>query len=197
MFNGAPIANTSATNIASVTGVYAVRTTNTFGCSTLSDTLNVTVYPKPVPVISRSHDTLSTSPSYVSYQWFFNNNAIGGATSSFITFNTNGAYRVRVVDANGCEGLSEIMFMNNVGVASTPASRSIKVYPNPTNGIVHIDASVKVKVSLRDVTGKAVIEASDVKEIDLGDVANGTYLLYITSMDGQLLKVEKLTRTNN
>jgi hypothetical protein len=197
MYNGAPVANTSTIYIASTTGVYSLKTTNTFGCSTMSDTLNVLVHPKPVPVITRTRDTLSTSASYLSYQWFFNNQAIGGATTDFITFNTNGAYRVRVTDANGCEGLSEILFMNNVGVASTPVSRSIRIYPNPTNGIMHIDASVKIKVSLRDVTGKAVLEGSDVKEIDLGDVANGTYLLYVSTMDGQLLKVEKVTKTNN
>jgi len=138
-----------------------------------------------------------TSASYTTYQWFFNAQPIAGATSNYIKFNTNGAYRVRVIDANGCEGLSEILFMNNVGVTNNPISRSIKVYPNPTNGIIHIDASVKVKASLRDVTGKAILEGSDVKEMDMGDVANGTYLLYITTMEGQLLKVEKVTKTNN
>jgi hypothetical protein len=62
--------------------------------------------------------------------------------------------------------------------------------------VVKIESAVKVKVALRDVTGKVVLEASEVKEIDLGDVANGTYLLYISDMDGHLLRAEKVTKTN-
>jgi hypothetical protein len=101
-----------------------------------------------------------------------------------------------VVDINGCEGVSDQFFVSNVGIAQTTAGKSIRIYPNPTSGIVHIDASVKVKVVLRDVTGKSVLEASEVKEIDLGDIANGMYQLYISDMDGKLLRAEKLTKNN-
>jgi len=41
-----------------------------------------------------------------------------------------------------------------------------------------------------------VLEATDVKEINLGDIANGMYLLYISDLDGQLLRAEKVTKTN-
>jgi len=195
--NGTPIGNTSITNIANQSGTYSVRVSNTFGCSMLSDTLNVQVYPKPHPVITSSGGVLSTTNSYVTYQWFFNNNPIGGATNPTYTFTQNGSYKVHVIDANGCDNTSEIFFVNNLGVAGTPGANSIKVYPNPTSGVVHITSAVRVKVNLRDVTGKTILEASDVKEINLADVANGTYLLYITNMEGQLLKVEKLTKSNN
>jgi hypothetical protein len=194
--DGVAIPNTSNINISSVSGKYALKVTNNFGCSTGSDTLDVTVYPTPVPVIVRTGTTLQTAQPYVSYQWFFNNNAIGGATTDSYVFTQNGAYKVRVVDANGCEGFSNQFFVNNVGIAQTAAGKSIRVYPNPTTGLVHIDSKVKVKAVLRDVTGKSVLEAVDVKEIDLGDVANGMYLLYISDMEGQLLRAEKITKTN-
>jgi hypothetical protein len=194
--DGTPTSNTTDVNISSVSGLYSLRVTNSFGCSTNSTELDVTVYPAPVPVITRTNSTLETAQPYVSYQWFFNNVSIGGATNQSYTFTENGAYKVRVTDANGCEGYSNLYFINNVGIVSTAAGRSIRVYPNPTSGIVHIDASVKVKVVLRDVTGKSVLSATDVKEIDLGDVANGMYLLYISDMDGHLLRAEKVTKTN-
>ena len=89
-----------------------------------------------------------------------------------------------------------IVGLPNVGITNPALGNSIKVYPNPTTGVLNIDARVRVKVALRDVTGKALIEESDVKTIDMGDVANGVYLLYISDMDGHLLRAEKVTKTN-
>jgi hypothetical protein len=195
--DGTPTTNTTNVNISATSGLYGLKVTNTYGCSTMSQILNVTVYPAPVPSIARTGTTLQTTQSYTSYQWFFNNTAIGGATNGTYTFTSNGAYKVRVVDANGCEGYSNQFFVNNVGITPSAAGRSIRVYPNPNYGVLHIEASVKIKVVLRDVTGKSVLEGSEVKEIDLGDVANGTYLLYISDMDGRLLRAEKVTKTNN
>jgi hypothetical protein len=192
--DGTPLTNTSNNNISAVSGSYSLKVTNSFGCATSSDALNVTVYPKPVPTIVRTNSTLQTSQPYTSYQWFFNNNPIGGATSDSYVFSQNGAYKVRVVDVNGCEGFSNQFFVNNVGIVQTAAGKSIKVYPNPSTGIVNIEASVKVKVVLRDVTGKSVLEEVDVKKIDLSDIANGMYLLYISDLNGQLLRAEKVTK---
>jgi hypothetical protein len=197
MVDGTPTTNTSNIYEAASSGVYGLKVTNSFGCSTSSVLLDVTVHPAPVPnVVRKNSYTLQTSQSYTNYQWFFNNVAIGGAVADTLSFTQNGAYKVRVTDANGCEGFSGQYFINNVGIVSTAAGQSIRVYPNPTSSMVYIDASVKVKVALRDVTGKAVIEAENVKEIDLGDVANGVYLLYISDLEGRLLKAEKVTKTN-
>jgi hypothetical protein len=194
--DGVPLSNTTGINVSATSGKYTLKVTNTFLCSSTADTLDVTVWPTPVPSIVRTGSTLSTSQPYSSYQWFFNNNAIGMATSATYSVTQNGAYKVRVIDDNGCEGYSTQFFISNVGIAQTNAGRSIKVYPNPATAIVHIDASVKIQVVLRDVTGRSVLEAKDVKEIDLGDVATGTYLLYISDLEGQLLRVEKLTRSD-
>jgi hypothetical protein len=194
--DGVALPNTSAINVSSVTGAYTLKVTNSFGCVNTADTLNVTVWPTPVPTIVTSGTTLSTSQPYASYQWFFNNNAIGGATSATYTYTQNGAYKVRVIDDNGCEGFSNQYFVNNVGVAQTAAGKSIKVYPNPSSSIVHIEAPVKIKVVLRDVTGRSVLEDKDVHEIDMSDIATGPYLLYITDMEGQLLRIVKLTKSD-
>ena len=140
---------------------------------------------------------MTTSQNYASYQWFLNNNAIGGATAQTYVATQNGAYKVRVIDANGCEGYSTLEFIQNVGVTPTAVSAAIKVYPNPTTGLLKIDAPVKVQLVLRDVTGKAVIEESEVKQIDLTSVASGMYLLYISDMNGKLLRVDKVTKNAN
>ncbi len=197
LVNGTPSTNVSTSYIANTTGIYSVKTTNSFGCSTISDTLRVTANPKPAPVISRNGSTLSTVQTYANYQWFFNNVAMGGETNQSLNFTQNGAYKVRVIDANGCEGFSELIFVQNVGVTPTAISAAIKVYPNPTANILHVDAPVKVKLTLRDVTGKVVLESSAVKEMDLTNVASGMYLLYISDMSGKLLRADKVTKTTN
>jgi hypothetical protein len=197
LINGTPNGNTDVYNVSKTTGRYALRVTNNFNCSNTSDTLNVVVYPAPVPTIVRNGTSLETATPYVSYQWFLNNDAIGGATSQSYAYNQNGAYKVRVIDMYGCEGTSNLFFVTNVGVGNTAVGKSIRIYPNPTTALINIEASVKVKVALRDVAGKTVLEASDVKQINLGDIANGMYMLYISDMNGVLLRAEKVTKTAN
>lgn len=195
IMDNVPTTNTSNNYVASVSGVYQLKTVNGFGCAGYSDTLRVTVNPVPHPVLTRAGNTLGTTQTYLSYQWFLNNSGIGGATNPTYTFTQNGAYKVRVMDSNGCEGYSEIMFIQNVGITPTALSAAIKVFPNPTTGLLHIDAPVKVKLALRDVTGKVVAEAAGVKEMDITTVANGMYLLYISDMNGKLLRADKVTKT--
>lgn len=195
IYNGVANGNTGVYNESKTTGTYALRVTNSFGCSTLSDILNILVHPAPVPTIARNGSTIETTTPYISYQWFFNNEPIGGATAQSYTFSENGAYKVRVIDMYGCEGMSNLYFVNNVGIPTSGVGKSIRVYPNPTSGLVNIESSVKVKVVLRDVAGKSILEASDVKQINLGDIANGMYMLYISDMNGTLLRADKITKT--
>jgi hypothetical protein len=198
--NDTATTNTSSAFVAIRTGVYRLTTKNVFGCTSTSDTLHITVYPAPDPQIVRTGSDgtiLSTVKAYASYQWFLNNTAIGGATSQTYTAIQNGAYKVRVTDSNGCENFSTLTFIQNVGIVPTAVSAAIKVFPNPTSGILHIDAPVKVKLNLRDVTGKTVSEAVAVKEMDITKVASGMYLLYISDMDGKTLRIDKVTKTDN
>jgi hypothetical protein len=138
---------------------------------------------------------MTTSQTYANYQWFLNNTAIGGATSQTYVASINGAYKVRVEDANGCIGYSDLEFVQNVGITPTATSMAIRVYPNPTTGLLMIDAPVKVKLALHDVTGKVVARAADVKQMDITGVANGMYLLYISDMNGNTLRIDKVTKT--
>jgi len=198
--NDTATTNTGNAFVATTTGVYKLTTRNGFGCSSTSDTLHVTVFPAPDPQIVRTGSDgtiLSTANAYASYQWFLNNSAIGGATSQTYKATQNGAYKVRVTDTNGCENFSTLTFIQNVGITPTAVSAAIKVFPNPTSGILHITAPVQVKLALRDVTGKVVAEQEAVKEMDITKVAAGMYLLYISDMDGKTLRIDKVTKTDN
>ncbi|XZF15684.1 immunoglobulin domain-containing protein [Chitinophagaceae bacterium MMS25-I14] len=194
--NGAALSGeTNNYYIASSTGAYTVTVTNGFGCSTTAATPTLVISnPLPQPQIIRNGNILSTG-SYATYQWYLNTSPINNAVSQSYACTQNGAYSVRVTDANNCTNYSTITFVNNVGVKNvTIQAADIKVYPNPARQLVNIDAPVKVNIVVRDLQGRVILEQKDAKQVDLGQVADGLYMMQISDTDGHLLKVEKLQK---
>lgn len=194
--NAAPVSGaTDNYFVATQTGNYSVLITNAAGCSANSAQVLVVVNPLPQPVITQSGSLLSTG-SFASYQWYFNSQPINGATAQSYNVTQNGAYFVRVTDANGCTNYSSVTFFNNVGVPTVSVVASdIKIYPNPAHQTVNIDAPVKVDVMIRDLQGRVILTQKDVKRIDLGDIASGVYMIMVLDENGQLLKMEKLFKS--
>ena len=61
---------------------------------------------------------------------------------------------------------------------------SLKLFPNPSTGIITINTETSVNVSIVDVTGKVVFVANNVtkdKNIDLSGLQKGVYLAQISS----------------
>ena len=90
-------------------GTYAVTVTDANGCTGTSAAVAVTVYSKPIPVITAG-SALSFCPgdsvildagaNFVNYSWS------NGETTRRITVKTSGTFSVTVVNTNGCEGSS-------------------------------------------------------------------------------------------
>ena len=85
-------------------GVYSVTVTSVEGCKA-SDSIRVTVNPKPVPVIRGatvlcpdSLVLLSVSPTYRSYRWS------NMGSSPVLLASQAGEYKITVTDAKGCRG---------------------------------------------------------------------------------------------
>jgi hypothetical protein len=198
--NGAISGANNFAYIVDTSGIYKVMVTNTAtGCtrtSTTTITVTVNSNPSPVVVYNSATNELTTTRSYATYQWFRNNQLIANATQSIYRPTQNGAYSVMVNDTNGCGNTSTIVFVNSVGIKNTPVAASIKVYPNPTNGILHVDAAAKVKLALHDVTGKVVLRSDNDHEVNIENMADGMYLLYISDAQGHLLKAEKITKSS-
>ena len=106
----APNGETSQSITVTESGVYRVTVTDENGCQGTSAPVNVTVYDLPEPTITANgplticpEDSVTlTSSSASSYEWSPN-----GETTQTITVSEPGIYSVMVVDANGCEGESE------------------------------------------------------------------------------------------
>ena len=191
---------TGSSYITTQSGVYTVQVVNTATtCTRVSQAVIVQVNPLPTPqiVYNSLSNTLSTTIPYAAYQWYLNTQPILGATGATHTPASNGAYAVSVTDTNGCVNLSSIVFVNSVGVETSPLAAQIKVYPNPATSVLYVDAPVKVKLVLRDVTGKVVLKSEDSRELDVERIADGMYLLYITTQDGRLIRAEKITKSHN
>lgn len=70
---------------------------------------------------------------------------------------------------------------------------TFSVYPNPSNGVFNISTSETVKVSIVDITGKTVYQASSLEDkttVDLSSLQSGIYLMKVK---GETInKTEKL-----
>ena len=98
--------NTTDTIMVDTSGTYYAMVTDTNGCSGYSDTVNITVYPAPVPVISASGPTvfcpgdsvvLTSSTTGTNIFWF----PTGDTVQSIVVTNS-GIYYVFVNYPNGC-----------------------------------------------------------------------------------------------
>lgn len=138
-------------------GAYTAQLTSQNGCvANANGSITVQVQPRPNPVISQSSNVLTVSPSAFSYQWFFNNSSITGATGQTININAGGSYNVRVTSANGCTASADY----NAILRVVNPDLSYQVYPNPSNGqmgiIYTLNQSELVSISVLNLDGRVL-----------------------------------------
>jgi uncharacterized delta-60 repeat protein len=172
---------------------YTVTGTDANGCSNV-DSITLSLFPLPsVPVISQNVQILTSTPA-LSYQWYFNNNPIPGATNQTYTPTQNGSYYVVVTDSNGCSSFSSTYAMADVGIQEVVAQGGISMYPNPSNGTFFLVTDLQRQPAMLEiisVTGQLVyseqLEAEGVirKELNAG-MEDGSYLVRVTLADGNV-----------
>jgi len=64
---------------------------------------------QPPPIISNTLNTLSLNSTYISYQWYLNNDPISGATKQIYIPDETGNYSVEVTVNGGCRVLSDVL----------------------------------------------------------------------------------------
>jgi gliding motility-associated-like protein len=123
---------------ASASGQYFVRVVNSNGCYSYSDTITVTVNPKPaVPVVASSALSFCVGDSIVlsttstnSRQWLNSGVAITNATGANYVARNAGFYSLRVTNASGCFNTSASLEISanalpTVTVNTTPISATV------------------------------------------------------------------------
>ena len=178
------------------TGSYSVTATSANACTAASSpdvTVTVDAPLPPTIVPSLNGDTLNSSPA-TTYQWYFNNNAISGATNQTLIPTQNGLYHVEVSDSSGCKSSSQVFTVTTVGINEIPSVLNLSIMPNPSHGrfIIGFTTTVSedIHIEVFDPLGRVIyteslpkISGVYSKELNIESAAQGLYILRLISGD--------------
>lgn len=188
-------ATQSSTFVAYTSGVYSVLVYNLFMCSSHANNIAVSVHPQPNPIITHTLNTLSTS-GFISYQWFFNGNPLLGETNPDLLVSQDGIYSVKVIDSNGCEGISASLNVTVVGINEIEKDNLISIYPNPTHNKLYLETKEQGTLFVENVLGTNVYTKTIIENktgIDFSNLSEGIYMLRFQTYNSvKTLKVLKL-----
>lgn len=195
---------------------YTVKKTGDYKCtvstscgSTTSNTIHITVNPKPVVSISSAPCsgsavllTCTSDPGTgVKYKWKKDGVIISGATNPTYSAATNGNYKCTItITATGCKKTTpELSVVITCKLDQTEEIPVVTVYPNPSSGAFTFSTSVfndDGEVLICDITGK-LMESHPFfgNDVTAGEnLPDGIYLAKIR-LDGELMQVMKLIKT--
>ncbi|MFT5952733.1 MAG: hypothetical protein ACI9AU_001458 [Bacteroidia bacterium] len=172
-------------------GVFIIRASfiDSMGCTTFEQ-FNVEVRPSPVtPFIRRvASDQIVTAIEYDKYQWYRNGTALEDKTEQLLRVYELGIYSVLVGNTEKCFANSEgYGFGIPVYQEQVTNQGTIKVYPNPTEGLIFIemsDGDLIHNLSISNGLGVEVLTQvanTSVARMDMSSLPPGTYFLQITS----------------
>lgn len=83
-----------------------------------------------------------------------------------------------VSSTDGTGGIFKFAGDLSLAVNEASAKNNLQVYPNPVGDVVNLTANKEVKsVTIYDLSGKVVKTTKDVKQINVSNLAKGTYIL--------------------
>jgi hypothetical protein len=142
-----------------------------------------------VAIITRIGPVLTTTTTFLSYQWYRNGTAITGATNQNYTMMANGSYSIKVTDSNGC-GANSNTIVANVGIESFPISNAgVNFYPNPANEQIWLENAVGGIVAIHNIIGEKILSANvnDKKQVlNIASLLPGVYTLRAIMDDGSI-----------
>ena len=72
----------------------------------------------------------------------------------------------------------------------------VKVYPNPTNDKLNIEAPKGISVNLVDLQGRLLLQQKEADQIDMSQYATGVYILQFVNSDNEIIAVEKISKVD-
>ena len=196
--NGTPVAfNVSSHTQAYANGdllTYRLRTTDG-GCYTADSVTSPAILmvrdTTPVaPLISLIGNLLvaNTSGTYI---WYFNGVIIPGANAQTYHPTSLGHYTA-IRDTGNCQSLpSNEIYISLLDVNQTTAQGNVKVFPNPTTGILNIELGEhtgRVKMDIYNILGQGLLHTEIVDratyQADLSYLPEGNYVVVLRQADG-------------
>lgn len=171
-----------------------VRAKNACGFSGTAQ-MHISVSNLPDVYIDEIDGTLVANVAGASYQWL----ACGqfeempGDTARSFNPPMDGYYAVEVKDG-GCRDTSECYYFMTVGIHTDYTPRSFDIYPNPTDGLIHLSGDLQEFEDIRvtNSLGHPICTVSHIPgetvEIDLSAQPAGVYLITARSGKTRLTK---------
>ncbi len=161
---------------------------NNNGCVASSGVYITIAQLPPTPTISQTGNMLISS-AINGNQWYFGTTLISNATSQTYSPSINGKYSVQVTDNNKCNSpMSAEHQFTSVGVNDILSNNNVKIYPNPSNGILNIESDVlkntNFSIVVFDAMGKCVYTFKNTSTINLSDLRDGLYSVTIKLENG-------------
>ena len=166
-------------------GQYWVSVTT--DCGVVTDTVNVTIADVYPSIIDAGGNVLECTDPFYTYQWYYNDVLIPGATDQSYTVSAIGTYYVEVSDTNECEGISNAIVVDVLTRLSELSPHYMTVYPNPNLGSFKLSTTVLPNhVWVYNSVGQMVLNRITIDKNDL--IFNlsvaGVYFIHAQFDDG-------------
>jgi len=153
-------------------------------CS-VEDAFVVLVNPNPEATITMAGDVLTASDG-VSWQWFYWNEALPGATNQTLPAAGVGYYNVEVTNEFGCTTMSDPFII--ISVEENNGDFEMSLYPNPASGMTVISSSIPGgSYAIYDLNGKLVLNgkmSSNQVTVDTETWNSGMYTVVLATDEG-------------
>lgn len=207
---------TSQSVLVGTGGNYSVTVTNSFGCSTVSAPVAVSIEPNPVATLQASpytkvmpglqtaiNATVTPAGSYT-YTWLLNNNTLLGETTATVDSigwkHPSGSYKVRVQNNPPrlpCANTSEVL------VIGDSVTTRLFIFPSPNNGLFKVSyySAVATNYSLQvfDTKGAMVFSRQlpatsgyPLMEVDLRFAQGGLYVVRLVNASNLVIASGKV-----
>jgi hypothetical protein len=150
----------------------------------------------PLPVnITQNGATLISSAAYGNQWYEVALGLLNGATSQTYLPTQNGNYYAVVTDYNGCVVNSDTLQYLSTGIEANALSDNVKIYPNPTTGMINIELNrvgSNCNVIITNIIGASIYETTlenpdgTIKTIDLSKYPNGIYFVGLKTQQSEL-----------
>ncbi len=144
----------------------------------------------------------NTSTGGITYHWAFGDGGTSTSPNPTHTYTTVGNYPVQLIVSNGScsDTITQQVSVTTVGISENMFS-SVKIFPNPAQGNIHIDfgitSNVPITMNLFSMTGQLILSktfanTSESATIDISSLTAGVYSIRLsTDTDQKYFKIFK------
>jgi hypothetical protein len=195
--NGSTYTNTSGIFTSVAAGTYNVTARNASGCTSTGTSVTLNANPIPVtPIITFNVYVLHSSAANGN-QWYNESGSINGATGNEYTPASGGNYYVIVSNGVCSSEPSNIINFIPTLIKQSEQSKTIKLYPNPTDGKITLsikgDNPDNITIEILNIHGITIkIEKLEISEnqieVDLEGLPKGIYFIKIVFSENSIIK---------